>query len=124
MSRIAQVGTVGVPVTDQDRALDFYVHKLGFEKRMDAPFGQGLRWIEVAPPEAVTTIALMPAPESTPVGVDTGIRLTSGDAEADHTDLLARGVDADAGIMRWPGVPPMFAVRDPDGNVLYVVERV
>jgi catechol 2,3-dioxygenase-like lactoylglutathione lyase family enzyme len=124
MSRIAQVGTVGVPVTDQDRALDFYVHKLGFEKRMDAPFGQGLRWIEVAPPEAVTTIALMPAPEGTPVGVDTGIRLTSGDAEADHTDLLARGVDADAGIMRWPGVPPMFAVRDPDGNVLYVVERV
>jgi predicted enzyme related to lactoylglutathione lyase len=123
MSRITQVGTVGVPVTDQDRALDFYVDKLSFDKRMDASFGVGLRWIEVAPPKAATTIALMPSPEGTPVGIDTGIRLSSDDAEAEHADLRARGVDVDAEIMRWPGVPPMFSFRDPDGNRLYVVER-
>src|SRR5215212_7736069 len=46
-TRITAVGTVGVPVTDQDRALEFYVGKLGFEKRRDLPFGPG-RWIEVA----------------------------------------------------------------------------
>jgi predicted enzyme related to lactoylglutathione lyase len=123
MSRITQVGTVGVPVTDQARALGFYLDKLGFEKRMDAPFGQGQRWIEVAPPKATTTIALMPSPEGAPVGVETGIRLASDDAEADHADLLARGVDVDPEIMRWPGVPPMFYFRDPDGNRIIVVER-
>jgi catechol 2,3-dioxygenase-like lactoylglutathione lyase family enzyme len=48
-TRITQVGTVIVPVTDQDRAVDFYVEKLGFEKRSDTPFGRGDRWIEVAP---------------------------------------------------------------------------
>ena len=121
--QISQVATVGVPTTDQDRALDFYVGTLGFQKRMDAPFAAGLRWIEVAPAGAVTSIALTPTPPGQPVGVDTGIRLTSGDADADHAALVAAGADVDAEIMRWPGVPPMFTVRDPDGNTLYVVER-
>ena len=58
---ITDVRTVGVPVTDQDRALGFYVDKLGFEKRLDAPVEQfGGRWIEVAPRGATTTIALVP----------------------------------------------------------------
>ncbi len=39
---IAGLWTVGVPVTDQDRALDFYVDKLGFERRLDVPFRH--RW--------------------------------------------------------------------------------
>jgi catechol 2,3-dioxygenase-like lactoylglutathione lyase family enzyme len=114
-TRITGVGTVGVPVTDQDRALEFYVGKLGFEKRRDLPFGSG-RWIEVAPPGAATTIALVPA------GVPTGIRLMTEDAETDHADLRARGVDADPEVMRLPTAPPMFAVRDPDGNSLILVE--
>ena len=58
---ITDVRTVGVPVADQDRALAFYLEKLGFEKRLDAPVEQlGGRWIEVAPPRAATTIALVP----------------------------------------------------------------
>jgi predicted enzyme related to lactoylglutathione lyase len=122
-SHITQVGTVGIPVTDQDRALAFYVGTLCFEKRLDGEFGAGLRWIEVAPPGAVTTIALVPPGEGTPAGVDTGIRLATDDAEADHAGLRAQGADVDAEIMRWEGVPPMFTVRDPDGNTLYIVER-
>ena len=59
-THITEVRTVAVPVTDQDRALEFYVGALGFEKRMDATFGGGRRWIEVAPPGATTTIALAP----------------------------------------------------------------
>ena len=46
---ITQVGTVGVPATDQDRTLAFYTDVLGFEKVRDLPFGQGQRWIEVMP---------------------------------------------------------------------------
>ena len=54
------MGTVIVPVTDQDRALEFYVGTLGFEVRIDGPFGDGGRWLEVAPPGAATTLALVP----------------------------------------------------------------
>jgi predicted enzyme related to lactoylglutathione lyase len=122
ITRITDVATVGVPVTDQDRALRFYVDTLGFEKRLDAPFGGGNRWIEVAPPGATTSIAILP-PGGQPTGVDTAIRLSTTDADADHADLGARGVDVDPEVMRWPGVPPMFGFRDPDGNTLYVVER-
>lgn len=122
-THLTDVGTIGIPVADQDNALEFYLSKLGFEKRMDAELGGGLRWIEVAPPGATTSIALLAATEDTPAGVDTGIRLASSDATADHTDLRARGVDADAEVLRWEGVPPMFTFRDPDGNTLYVVER-
>ena len=121
-THITHLHTVGVPTTDQERALEFYVDKLGFEKRLDAPFGAGQRWLEVAPPGAVTTVALLPTPEGMPTGVETGIRLLSSDPEADHANLLARGVDADPEIMRFGGgVPPMFYVRDPDGNRLVIV---
>jgi catechol 2,3-dioxygenase-like lactoylglutathione lyase family enzyme len=114
-TRITGVGSVGVPVTDQDRAVEFYVGKLGFEKRRDVPFGDG-RWIEVAPPGSATTIALVPA------GVPAGIRLMTQDAETDHADLRSRGVDTDPEVLRMPSAPPMFAVRDPDGNSLILVE--
>lgn len=119
-TRIGTINTVAVPVSNPDRALDFYVGTLGFEKRLDAPFGDGLRWIEVAPAGAATTIALAP-PGDVSTGVDTGIRLGTSDCEADHRALEERGVDVDE-IMRWPGVPAMFSFRDPDGNRLYVVE--
>jgi catechol 2,3-dioxygenase-like lactoylglutathione lyase family enzyme len=122
-TRITDVRTVGVPVTDQDRALEFYVGKLGFEKRLDAPYGNGARWIEVAPPGAAAAIALVPASEGQPAGVDTGIRLTTEDADADHASLRARGVDADPEVLRWPGVPPMFSFRDQDANRLVLVEQ-
>jgi catechol 2,3-dioxygenase-like lactoylglutathione lyase family enzyme len=123
MAKITQVGTVGVPASDQDRALAFYRDSLGCEVRMDGSFGPGMRWIEVAPPGADTTLALMPTPPGGAIGVDTGIRLSTSDAEADHADLKARGVDVDEEILRWEGVPPMFSFRDPDGNTLYIVER-
>ena len=49
-AQITGVHTVGVPVTGQDRALEFYVGTLGLAKRLDVPYGEGGRWIEVAPP--------------------------------------------------------------------------
>ena len=103
--------------------MTFYTSKLGFEKRMDVPCGEG-RWIEVAPPGAAATIALVtPRAGAARPGVDTGIRLTTSDADADHAALLARGVDADPEVLRWPGVPPMFAFRDQDANRLVIVEQ-
>jgi catechol 2,3-dioxygenase-like lactoylglutathione lyase family enzyme len=77
-------------VTDAERALRFYSGILGFEKRRDIPFGQGQRWIEVAPSGAVTTIALAP-PARLLSAVDTGIRLATDDAEATHRELRGHG---------------------------------
>jgi len=120
-TRITDVRTVAVPVTDQQRALDFYTARLGFAVTMDAAFGGG-RWLEVAPEAATTTLALVLPAEGGPTGVDTGIRLTTGDATADHAALRAAGVDVDPEVLRYPGIPPMFGFRDPDGNRLYVVQ--
>jgi catechol 2,3-dioxygenase-like lactoylglutathione lyase family enzyme len=132
LPRISRVGLVGVPVTDQDRALAFYVDGLGLEKRMDVARGDGTRWIEVGPPGDGTTIALIPARDGAAAGIDTGVRLAVDtlhddavrDVRAVHAELLARGVDADPEVVWVPGVPPMFSIRDPDGNALRVVARL
>jgi lactoylglutathione lyase len=119
---ITGVYTVGVPVTDQDRAVDFYVETLGFEKRLDVPLEQfGGRWIEVAPAGAPVTIALVPERDGVPSGVETGIRLITPDADAVHADLQRRGVDVGE-MLRWSEAPAMFAIRDQDGNGLEIVE--
>jgi catechol 2,3-dioxygenase-like lactoylglutathione lyase family enzyme len=122
-TRISQVHTIGIPVTDQDRALSFYAETLGFDVVRDVSYGGGQRWVELAPAGAATTIALVPASSTAPAGVETGIRFATHDATGDHTDLLARGVDVDPEVIRWPGVPAMFGLRDPDGNRLVIVEQ-
>jgi len=123
-TRIDKVGVVVVPVSDQDRAIEFYVDTLGFEKRADVPFGNGYRWIEVAPADADTTIAIVPPPEGRPAGnAETGIGLHTNDIDAVHSDLKDRGVDVDAEVSRMGDpVPPLFWFRDPDGNTLMVAE--
>jgi catechol 2,3-dioxygenase-like lactoylglutathione lyase family enzyme len=123
-TRIAQIGTVIVPVSDQDQALEFYTGKLGFEKRADIPFGRGDRWVEVAPPGASTTLALMPPQEGESVGISTRVAFSSQDIDADHADLAARGVDVDEEVMRMGDpVPPMFFFRDQDANRFFIVQR-
>jgi lactoylglutathione lyase len=119
---VTGIHTVGVPVRDQDRALAFYTGTLGLTVRMDVAMGGGRRWIEVAADGAPTSIALVPASESAPAGVETGIRLTTANADALHAHLVASGADADA-VLRWAGVPPMFAFRDQDGNGLEIVQQ-
>ncbi len=120
---ISQIGTVIVPVSDQDAAIAFYTEKLGFEKRSDTPFGNGDRWVEVAPAGADTTLAIVKPRPGEPTGVDTRIALSTSDIDADHAALKARGVDVDEEIMRMGDpVPPMFFLRDEDGNKLFVVQ--
>jgi predicted enzyme related to lactoylglutathione lyase len=119
---VTGIRTVAVPVTDHERALGFYRDTLGFEVRMDATFGPGMRWVEVAPAGAETTIALAPPGDTRP-GVDSGIRLGTKDATAEHERLRSAGIDVDDDVMRVPGVPPMFSFRDADGNRLYIVEN-
>jgi catechol 2,3-dioxygenase-like lactoylglutathione lyase family enzyme len=122
-THITQVGTIIVPVTDQDAAIAFYTEKLGFEKRSDTPFGNGDRWVEVGPAGHTTTIALMPPQEGEEVGIATRVAFSTTDIDADHADLQARGVDVDAEVMRMGDpVPPMFWFRDQDKNRYLIVQ--
>ena len=139
MTPISQVGTVFVPVADQDRALEFYVGRLGFEKRGDFAYGEGARWVEVAPPGSAIAIALVPPSEGgTPGGDTTRCALATDDIDAAHATLRARGVEVDADVardgrarpllfdtgrrMRNATVPSMFFFRDIDGNRFLMVE--
>jgi catechol 2,3-dioxygenase-like lactoylglutathione lyase family enzyme len=121
---IGQVATVIVPVSDQDRAIDFYTGKLGFEKRADIPMGEAMRWVEVAAPGAATTIAIVPPREGEAIGVQTRVAFATDDIDATHASLLAQGVDVDEAVARMGGpVPPMFSFRDQDANSALIVQR-
>ena len=117
---ITDVRTIGVNVTNQDDAIAFYVDALGFEKRLDAPISPTMRWIEVAPPGATTSIALT-ANADADIAADTGIRFTVPDAEAEHAAMRERGVNV-GDVLRWEDVPPMYTFEDPDGNRFEIVE--
>jgi catechol 2,3-dioxygenase-like lactoylglutathione lyase family enzyme len=123
-THISQVGRVILPVADQDRALEFYVDTLGFEKRADIPFGDGERWLEVAPTGSGTAIAIMPRqPGREPGDEQTCIVFTTTDLDADHAALREHGVDLDEPMGGEHPVPRMFFFRDLDGNTLLAVEE-
>jgi catechol 2,3-dioxygenase-like lactoylglutathione lyase family enzyme len=123
---IRQVANVIIPVSDQDRMVEFYTEALGLEKRADVPFGEGVegRWVEVAPSGTQTPIALCPpGPSNEAGGRDTGIGLRTDDIDGLHAQLRDRGVDVDPEVSRMgEPVPPLFWFRDPEGNTLMVVE--
>jgi lactoylglutathione lyase len=119
---IDDVMTIGVPVSDQDRALAFYRDTLGFRLVRDVPLPQFEgRWIEVAPPSSSVTIALVPTRPELPVGIHTGIRFTTRDAPTLRAELQSHGVEVGE-LLRWPGVPAMFTFHDQDGNGHEIVE--
>ena len=122
---LKELSLVCIPCPDQERAVDFYVGKLGFEKRTDTPFGGGYRWIEVYPANGTAGIALAPPPpdKAATTGIETGITITTDDVDATHARLKEAGVDVDAEVSRYGDpVPPMFWLRDHDANTLMVVQ--
>ena len=123
-THIAKLGRVIIPVSDQDKALDFYTEKLGFEVRADVAFGEGDRWIEVAPPGSDAAVAIMPPrPGETPNNTQTCVAFTTDDLDAGHAALKERGVDVDEPMGGEGPVPRMFFFRDLDRNNLLLVEE-
>lgn len=104
MTRMNAIGPVFVPVSDQERSLEFYV-ALGFEPRADFVYDGDRRWIEVAPPGAAGTIAR---------GVDVDI-----DIAREGTPRVGL-VSPDVTVEN--PVPAQFFVRDPDGNRFLIVQ--
>jgi len=94
--------------------------KLGFEKRIDAPTvraSAGSRWRRLARRRRSLSFARAGGP----TGVDTHVRFSTRDAEADHADLQPGASTWTPEVMPYP--VPMFVFRDPDGNRLVIVER-
>jgi lactoylglutathione lyase len=86
-------------------------------------FGENdeMRWLEVAPPGSLARLSLNPPMRSDPGGGSIGVETT--DVAGEHERLKEIGdIDVDAELMRAPGAPLMFSVRDPDRNYIWVVE--
>ncbi len=116
------VSVIPVYVNDQEKAVDFYVNKLGFTKTIDEPYGEG-RWIQVQPPEGQATLTISRAADYgvTP-GKFTGFVFYSDDVKGTVADLKAKGVNVteDANEQPW-GVQAQF--EDPDGNGYVIVGK-
>ena len=121
---ITQVATVGVFVRDQQRALDFYTQKLGFELRRDEPMSPDARWIEVAPPGAQTAVVLYTPPGMEDrIGTFANLVLDCDDIHRTHQKLTSRGVE----FVEAPAMQPwgmwMAQFKDVDGNQFVLVQR-
>lgn len=121
---VTNIGVMMFTVTDQDAALAFYTGPLGWEVRGDTRFGENgeHRWVEVAPPGSTARLALNPPMYDTPGGSAIGVE--TADVRAEHARLSAiGGVDMEPlPEQDTPGAPLLFMLKDPDGNVVTVVQ--
>lgn len=115
---IKQIQVVSLPVSDQDRARDFYRDKLGFEVLADNPMGDQ-RWVQVAPPGGGASITLVTWFPTMPAGSVKGLVLETDDLDHDVKVLAERGVEIQGGIQEAPW-GRFVTLDDPDGNGLVV----
>jgi catechol 2,3-dioxygenase-like lactoylglutathione lyase family enzyme len=119
---IEDVQVVSVPVSDQDRARTFYTETLGFELRTESAFGEGVRWIEVAPKGSTTSLSLVTWFEAMPPGSLQGLVFAVDDVHATYEDLRAKDVPFEFPPREMPGgLQAVF--RDPDGNGFVIAGR-
>ena len=113
---IKSIKFASVPVTDQDRALDFYTKKLGFRIVTDTPFDGSQRWIELGLPRSETKLVLFtPDEHKKMIGGFMNITFVADDVEKTAQELKARGVEfvQEPQKADW-GTAAIF--QDPDGN--------
>jgi predicted enzyme related to lactoylglutathione lyase len=113
---ITQVKFVGIPTTDQNRALKFYTEKLGFEVSTDQVFNEKQRWIELRVANSSTRVVLFtPEGHESRIGSFFNGAFACDDVTATHRQLSGRGVEFVSGPEKQPWGE--FAVfKDPDGN--------
>ena len=114
---VSHVQLVSIPVTDQDRARDFYVDVLGLTLLEDASMGPSMRWVRVAPRGAQTSMTLVTWFDSMPAGSLRGLVLETDDLEGDAERLRANGVAIEGGVQEAPW-GRYVQLTDPDGNGL------
>ena len=105
---------IQVPVSDVDRAKDFYVNKVGFNDDHDHQVNDEIRFVQLTPPGSACSIALTTGAHAMEPGTVEGIQLVIDDADAARADLAERGVDVSE-VQDFPWGRFVF-FKDPDGN--------
>lgn len=109
-----KIELIFVPVTDVDRAIDFYVEKLGFTLDMQARVDENTRFVQVTPPSSACSIAFGEGITEMTPGSQNSIQAVVADAREAHRELLERGVLAsDVETLAWGS---FTSFDDPDGN--------
>ena len=109
-----KIELIFVPVTDVDRAIDFYVDKVGFSLDIQARVDENTRFVQVTPPTSACSIAFGEGITDMNPGTQHSIQVVVPDAEAARQELLARGVDApEVETLAWGS---FTSFTDPDGN--------
>lgn len=116
-ARVSEISVVSVPVSDQERAKAFYVDALGLELLRDESSVPGMRWVQVAPRGATTSLTLVTWFDAMPAGSLRGLVLRVDDLESLCHELRAKGVPLDQEPKREPWGAEAV-IRDPDGNRL------
>jgi catechol 2,3-dioxygenase-like lactoylglutathione lyase family enzyme len=108
------IEVIFVPVTDVDRAKDFYVNKIGFTADHDHKVKEGLRFVQLTPEGSACSIAFGEGITEMKPGTQQGIMMVVGDVRAVRQELKEKGVDiSDIDEQPWGS----FAYfKDPDGN--------
>jgi predicted enzyme related to lactoylglutathione lyase len=119
---IKQIKFVSIPVTDQNRALDFYTDKLGFTIITDQPFDGKQRWLELRIPKAETRVVLFTPPgQEQRVGSFMNLSFACDDLDATYQELCGRGVEFEGAPEKQPwGSFAKF--KDSEGN-LFVLSQ-
>lgn len=107
-----------VPVSDLDRAIEFYRDRLGFALDHDTHAGEH-RFVQLTPAGSGCSIVMgtLPAQSEMAPGSLKGLQLVVADAEAARDELVGRGVDAGPIQVIDPrDGGTFFGFADPDGN--------
>ena len=105
---------VAIPVSDVDRAKDFYVNQAGFVADVDIEVGDGMRFVQLTPPGSACSIAIGKGVTDAPAGSVQGMQMVVSDIRAAQAALAARGVDV-GDVQEFPWGSFVF-FSDPDGN--------
>jgi catechol 2,3-dioxygenase-like lactoylglutathione lyase family enzyme len=103
-----------VPVTDVDRARDFYVNQAGFVLDVDQAVSDEIRFVQLTPPGSACSIAIGKGLTKMEPGSLDSLQMVVADAEAARAELLGRGVEvSEVDVMPWGS---FVYFSDPDGN--------
>ncbi len=105
---------VAIPVSDVDRAKEFYVERAGFNPDHDHSVGDDIRFVQLTPPGSACSIAIGHGLTDAAPGSVKGMQVVVADIEAAHRELSGRGVDVSE-IQDFPWGSFVF-FEDPDGN--------
>jgi catechol 2,3-dioxygenase-like lactoylglutathione lyase family enzyme len=105
---------VPLPVSDVDRAKDFYTEKAGFHEDHDHRAEGGFRVVQLTPPGSACSVAIGTGIIDTPPGSVKGLHLVVPDIGAARAEFIDRGIDV--GEVQDSGGVLYAFFSDPDGN--------